>query len=37
MGAEAIQKLIENFDIDAEAESLREVIRSGKGQKKPAR
>ena len=34
MGAEAIQKLIENFDIDAEAESLREVIRSGKGQKK---
>ncbi|WP_241386426.1 DNA-directed RNA polymerase subunit beta' [Rhodococcus sp. CH91] len=34
MGAEAIQKLIENFDIDAEAESLRETIRSGKGQKK---
>ena len=34
MGAEAIQKLIENFDIDAEAEALREVIRSGKGQKK---
>ncbi|EUA03284.1 RNA polymerase Rpb1, domain 3 family protein [Mycobacterium kansasii 824] len=34
MGAESIQKLIENFDIDAEAESLREVIRSGKGQKK---
>ena len=34
MGAEAIQKLIETFDIDAEAELLREVIRSGKGQKK---
>jgi DNA-directed RNA polymerase subunit beta' len=34
MGAEAIKKLIENFDIDAEAEALREVIRSGKGQKK---
>ena len=34
MGAESIQKLIENFDIDAEADKLREVIRSGKGQKK---
>ncbi|MCG5431904.1 DNA-directed RNA polymerase subunit beta' [Mycobacterium sp. MYCO198283] len=34
MGAESIQKLIENFDIDAEADSLREVIRNGKGQKK---
>ncbi|SFM55214.1 DNA-directed RNA polymerase subunit beta' [Pseudonocardia ammonioxydans] len=34
MGAEAIQKLLENFDIDAEAEKLREIIRSGKGQKK---
>jgi DNA-directed RNA polymerase subunit beta' len=34
MGAEAIQKLIQSFDIDAEAEALREVIRSGKGQKK---
>ncbi len=34
MGAESIQKLIQNFDIDAEAESLRETIRSGKGQKK---
>ncbi|MFZ0834507.1 MAG: DNA-directed RNA polymerase subunit beta', partial [Mycobacterium sp.] len=34
MGAEAIQKLIEIFDIDAEADTLREVIRSGKGQKK---
>ena len=34
MGAEAIQKLIQSFDIDAEAESLREIIRSGKGQRK---
>nr|WP_206038206.1 DNA-directed RNA polymerase subunit beta' [Rhodococcus sp. HNM0569] len=34
MGAEAIQILMQNFDIDAEAESLRETIRSGKGQKK---
>jgi DNA-directed RNA polymerase subunit beta' len=34
MGAEAIQKLLENFDIPAEAEKLREIIRSGKGQKK---
>jgi DNA-directed RNA polymerase subunit beta' len=34
MGAEAIQKLLETFDIEAEAEKLREIIRSGKGQKK---
>ncbi|WP_193046267.1 DNA-directed RNA polymerase subunit beta' [Mycolicibacterium baixiangningiae] len=34
MGAESIKKLIETFDIDAEAENLRETIRSGKGQKK---
>ena len=34
MGAEAIQQLLENFDLEAEAESLREVIRNGKGQKK---
>jgi DNA-directed RNA polymerase subunit beta' len=34
MGAEAIQKLVQTFDIDAEAENLRETIRSGKGQKK---
>ena len=34
MGAEAIQTLLQNFDIPAEAENLREVIRSGKGQKK---
>ena len=34
MGAEAIQTLIRSFDLEAEAESLREVIRDGKGQKK---
>ena len=34
MGAEAIQTLIRNFDLAAEAESLRETIRDGKGQKK---
>ncbi|WP_018023258.1 DNA-directed RNA polymerase subunit beta' [Corynebacterium ulceribovis] len=34
MGAEAIQTLIRNFDLEAEAESLREIIRDGKGQKK---
>ncbi|MBV7282114.1 MULTISPECIES: DNA-directed RNA polymerase subunit beta' [unclassified Corynebacterium] len=34
MGAEAIQTLVRNFDLDAEAESLREIINNGKGQKK---
>src|SRR4029078_1826497 len=34
MGAEAIQKLVQYFDLEAEAESLREPIRSGRGQKK---
>jgi DNA-directed RNA polymerase subunit beta' len=34
MGAEALKKLIEDFDIDAEVEALRETIRSGKGAKK---
>ncbi|MCB9440855.1 MAG: DNA-directed RNA polymerase subunit beta' [Mycolicibacterium sp.] len=34
MGAESIKKLIETFDIDAEAETLRDVIKNGKGQKK---
>ncbi|GIH12239.1 DNA-directed RNA polymerase subunit beta' [Rugosimonospora africana] len=34
MGAEAIKALIENMDLDAEAEDLRETIRSGKGQRK---
>ncbi|RJL23509.1 DNA-directed RNA polymerase subunit beta' [Bailinhaonella thermotolerans] len=34
MGAQAIQERLANFDLDAEAENLRETIRSGKGQKK---
>ncbi|GAB2484804.1 DNA-directed RNA polymerase subunit beta' [Jatrophihabitans fulvus] len=34
MGAEALQTLLKNFDLEAEAENLRETIRSGKGQKK---
>ncbi|MBA3523552.1 MAG: DNA-directed RNA polymerase subunit beta', partial [Geodermatophilaceae bacterium] len=34
MGATALQKLLQGFDLVAEAESLRETIRSGKGQKK---
>ncbi len=34
MGAESLQTLVKNFDLAAEAESLRETIRSGKGQKK---
>ncbi|RNE48913.1 DNA-directed RNA polymerase subunit beta' [Corynebacterium alimapuense] len=34
MGAEAIQTLIRNFDLAAEAEILRTVINEGKGQKK---
>jgi DNA-directed RNA polymerase subunit beta' len=34
MGAEALQKLLQNFDLEAEGELLRETIRSGKGQKK---
>ena len=34
MGAESLQVLLQGFDLDAEAESLRETIRSGKGQKK---
>ncbi|GAA3753041.1 DNA-directed RNA polymerase subunit beta' [Salinactinospora qingdaonensis] len=34
MGAQAIQERLANFDLDAEAERLRDIIRSGKGQKK---
>ncbi|MEV4618633.1 DNA-directed RNA polymerase subunit beta' [Asanoa sp. NPDC049573] len=34
MGAEAIKSLLENMDLDAEANLLREIIRSGKGQRK---
>ncbi|GAB3624253.1 DNA-directed RNA polymerase subunit beta' [Mariniluteicoccus endophyticus] len=34
MGAAAIQKRLETFDLKAEAESLRDTIRNGKGQRK---
>ncbi|GAB49150.1 DNA-directed RNA polymerase subunit beta' [Mobilicoccus pelagius] len=34
MGAAALQKRLEDFDLDAEAEILREIIATGKGQKK---
>src|SRR3712207_635728 len=34
MGAAALQKRLESFDLEGEAESLREIIRTGKGQKK---
>ena len=34
MGAAAIQKRLESFDLDAEAISLRETIATGKGQRK---
>ena len=34
MGAEALQTLLKNFDLAAEADDLRETIRSGRGQKK---
>jgi DNA-directed RNA polymerase subunit beta' len=34
MGAEALKTLIENFDIDAEVEALRGIIRDGKGARK---
>ena len=34
MGAQAIQERLSNFDLDQEAERLRDTIRTGKGQKK---
>ncbi|MFI7588097.1 DNA-directed RNA polymerase subunit beta' [Spongisporangium articulatum] len=34
MGAAAIQKRLETFDLEAEAENLRETIATGKGQRK---
>ncbi len=34
MGAAAIQRRLQDFDLEAEAESLRELIATGKGQKK---
>ncbi|NNG35133.1 DNA-directed RNA polymerase subunit beta' [Nakamurella aerolata] len=34
MGAEALQKVIADFDVDAEVEKLRDIIANGKGQRK---
>ena len=34
MGAAALQKRLESFDLNEEAERLRDIIRNGKGQKK---
>ncbi|TGO06345.1 DNA-directed RNA polymerase subunit beta' [Serinibacter arcticus] len=34
MGAQAIRRRLETFDLEAESENLREIIRSGKGQRK---
>jgi len=34
MGAEAIQKRLQTFDLEAEAEHLREIIATGRGQRK---
>ncbi|PSK99179.1 DNA-directed RNA polymerase subunit beta' [Haloactinopolyspora alba] len=34
MGAQAIKERLDHFDLEAEAEKLRELIRTGKGQKK---
>ena len=34
MGADAIQKRLQTFDLDAEAASLKETIQTGKGQRK---
>ncbi len=34
MGAEAIKKRLENFDMQAESELLRDIIQNGKGQRK---
>ncbi|MBM9465572.1 DNA-directed RNA polymerase subunit beta' [Aeromicrobium sp. YIM 150415] len=34
MGARAIQKRLQDFDLDLEAEKLREIIATGKGQRK---
>jgi DNA-directed RNA polymerase subunit beta' len=34
MGAQAIQERLASFDLDSEAQSLRETIRTGKGQRK---
>jgi len=34
MGAEALQRIIADFDLDVESENLREIIKNGKGQRK---
>ena len=34
MGAEAIKNRLESFDLEAESEALKEIIQTGKGQKK---
>ncbi|MBD4567113.1 hypothetical protein GUG69_21755, partial [Xanthomonas citri pv. citri] len=34
MGAEAIQRRLQTFDLEAESEMLRETIKTGKGQRK---
>jgi DNA-directed RNA polymerase subunit beta' len=34
MGAQAIQKRLQSFDLEAEAASLKEIVATGKGQKK---
>ena len=34
MGAAAIQRRLETFDLEAESEKLREIVRTGKGQRK---
>jgi DNA-directed RNA polymerase subunit beta' len=34
MGAESLQTLLKNFDLEKEADELRETIRTGKGQRK---
>ncbi|MEA5453488.1 DNA-directed RNA polymerase subunit beta' [Sinomonas sp. JGH33] len=34
MGAEAIQRRLQAFDLEAEAENLRDIIQNGKGQRK---
>ena len=34
MGAAAIQRRLETFDLEAEAEKLREIVKTGKGQRK---
>ncbi|MFW0178430.1 DNA-directed RNA polymerase subunit beta' [Rothia sp. P7208] len=34
MGAEAIRSRLESFDLEAEAEALKEIIQTGKGQRK---